>query len=128
MYPYLCYCIEIWGSTYNTHLTSLYNIQKRALKIIFSLPIRTNTDFLFKKSHIFKLSEVYYYHVALFMYKYINGSLPSVFDNMFTINNQYHNYFTRQCGLFHIPYVRTQSIRFKGVTMWNELSTKELFI
>ena len=95
MYPYFCYCIEVWGSTYNTHLTSLYNIQKRALKIIFSLPIRTNTDFLFKKSHIFKLSEVYYYSVALFMFKYINGSLPSVFDNMFTINNHYHNYFTR---------------------------------
>ena len=47
MYPYLCYCIEVWGSTYNTHLTSLYNIQKRALKIILSLPLRTNTDFLF---------------------------------------------------------------------------------
>ena len=128
MYPYLCYCNEVWGSTYNTHLTALYNIQKRALKIIFSLPKRTNTDFLFKKSHFFKLSEVYYYNVALFMYKYINGSLPSVFDNMFTINNQYHNYFTRQCGLFHMPYgklhVRTQSIRFKGVAIWNELSTK----
>ena len=81
MYPYLCYCIEVWGSTYKTHLKSLYNIQKRALKIILSLPIRTNTDFLFKNLHIFKLSEIYYYNVALFMFKYINGSSPSVFYN-----------------------------------------------
>ena len=36
MYPYLCYCIEACGSTYNTHLTSLYNIQKRASNYIIS--------------------------------------------------------------------------------------------
>ena len=34
IYLYLIYCIEIWGSTYETHLNLLIKIQKRSIRTI----------------------------------------------------------------------------------------------
>ena len=34
IYPYLIYCIEVWGNANETQLTTLVKIQKKSLRLI----------------------------------------------------------------------------------------------
>ena len=34
VYPYLIYCIEIWGNTHDSYLSTLIKLQKKAVRII----------------------------------------------------------------------------------------------
>ena len=44
VYPYLHYCIHVWGKAYNTHLNDLVVLQNKAMHIISGEPPRTNMD------------------------------------------------------------------------------------
>ena len=43
IYPYIYYCIGVWGSASKECMTSIYKLQKRAVRIIKSVPIRTES-------------------------------------------------------------------------------------
>ena len=43
VYPYLIYCIEVWGATTKGNLISLLKTQKRVVRMIKSVPIRTES-------------------------------------------------------------------------------------
>ena len=42
VYPYLNYCIHVWGRAYNTHLKDLSVLQNKIIRIINGIPPRTN--------------------------------------------------------------------------------------
>ena len=44
VYPYLHYCIHVWGKAYNTHLNDLVVLQNKAMRKISGEPPRTNMD------------------------------------------------------------------------------------
>ena len=44
VYPYLHYCIHVWGKAYNTHLNDFVVLQNKAMRIISVVPPRTNMD------------------------------------------------------------------------------------
>ena len=47
IYPYLIYCIEIWGNTHATHLNPLIKIQKRSIRTITYAHYQDHTGPLF---------------------------------------------------------------------------------
>ena len=59
------------------------------------------------------------------MYKYNLSLLPSMFQEMFTLNRDIHTYATRQSMHFHVPACRTNiskmSLRYQGSVFWNKL-------
>ena len=71
------------------------------------------------------------YHIAVFMHKYHNQLLPSVFKPLFTKVDQIHSYNTRHASKssYYLPKIRTNygkfNIRFQGPMIWN--STDEDF-
>ena len=60
------------------------------------------------------------------MFKFINGYLPSLFNDIFVKNYTIHEYSTRQYNLLHVPKVKTsafkKTIRYMGVSLWNSVS------
>ena len=62
----------------------------------------------------------------LFMCKISNCLLPTVFQNLFTLNSNVHDHKTRQSSklhvIFHITNSRAYSIQIFGVRLWNMLS------
>ena len=66
--------------------------------------------------------------LAVFMYKFHNNLLPSVFDPYFNSVRMLHNYNTRLSSkmTYLIPQVRTNygtfNIRFQGAKVWNDIS------
>ena len=57
MYPYLSYCVIIWGSACASHLLPLIKIQKVAIRCICNLPPRTSSIYLFKSTTIVIFAE-----------------------------------------------------------------------
>ena len=75
---------------------------------------------IFKHLNIVKLPDLVFLNIAVFMYKFHNRRLPSVFDTFFTQVNKRHNYNTRSASnmFYTLPKVKTNygifNIRLKG--------------
>jgi hypothetical protein len=131
IYPYLTYCIEVWGKASNIYLSSIYKLQKRVVRIIVSAPYAAHTLPIFLKLKILPLEKIYIYRIILFMYKYVCGTFPNIFEAIFVSNWVVHRYPTRQIYKFHVPKARLsifqKSIRFTGVFWWNYISDKLIY-
>jgi hypothetical protein len=124
VYPYLLYCIEVWGSSGQTRMSSLFKLQKKALRIITSANFYAASDPLFNNLQILKLSQIYLNSVAIIMFKYVKGMLPSIFDDLFNRNRDINLRVTRNSYKLAVPRCRTElhkkSMRFQGPTVWNK--------
>ena len=83
VYPYLSYCIHVWGKAYNTHLNDLIVLQNKAMRKISGVPPRKNIDQFYIENNILIVKHIYSYNIGLFMYEYVNNMTPDVFDNFF---------------------------------------------
>ena len=129
IYPYLSYCIHVWGSAYHSQLKDLTILQKRIIRVISGVPPRTHTDSLFKKMKILPLKGIYIYTVGLFMFKFTNNMLPEhMFAAMFRYTVEHNPYYTRQSGSLYIDKCSTtrsqKNIRYIGARIWNVLITQ----
>ena len=79
IHPYLPYRIQVWGSTYQGHLSKLVILQKKIVRIIGGVPPRTHTEPLFSDLNISKVSNLYKYSIVLFMYKLNYSKLSDIF-------------------------------------------------
>ena len=124
-YPYLSYCIHVWGTTYSTYIEKLFKIQKRMIRIISNSRYLDHTDPLFKKLNLLKISSIYKYSIALLMYKVEYNMIPNVMKHFFVSNTQVHSHNTRQALLFHIPDFKhiksNSSLIYQGPLIWNAL-------
>ena len=125
IYPYLNYCIHVWGKAYDTHLHHLIVLQNKAIRIINGIPPRTNVDNLYVMHNILSVKRLYSYNVGLFMYKYSNQLFPDVFKNLFTKLADVQEYNTRNASTQHV-YVCFQgttrgqnTLNYCGARIWN---------
>ena len=88
VYPYLCYCVGVWGYTYPSNLKRVVTLQKRAIRIISKSKFDAHTDPLFKELKMLKLDSIIRFHICKLMFLYRHGLLPESFDNMFPLNNE----------------------------------------
>ena len=130
IYPFLIYGILAWGNTYTTTLNPLYILQKKATRIITFSKFDDHSSPLFKQLNIIKLNDLVTLHISIFMHKYYNHLLPSVFECFFTEVKKIHSYNTRLSSKlsYSLPKVRTNyaifNIRFQGAKVWNSLDEK----
>ena len=83
VYPYLTYCIEVWGCAYPPHLQCLFFLQKKIFT--FSLYL-AHTEPLFMSMEILTLEKIFSHRCRLMMYKYHNNLLP------YSISQLYYYY------------------------------------
>ena len=69
IYPYLIYCVEIWGNTNETHLKLLIQIQKRSIRTITFSHYQHHTGPLFDILNILDLKKIVIQRIALLMFK-----------------------------------------------------------
>jgi exonuclease III len=128
IFPYLTYCLEIWGSAAETHLNLLLKVQKQYVRIATHSDFRAHTNDLFKKLNILPIEKLYHNQILIFMYKINHKMLPEIFISMFNYVNETHAYQTRNRLNFSVPQMRlttTQiTIRYMGVKLWNYYTQK----
>ena len=126
VYPYLIYCISVWGSTYSSNLNRIFLLQKKVIRIMSRSSYLARTDPLFKQLKILKLHNLYLFQVGKFMFLFKKGLLPDVFNDMFPLTNQVHSYITRNSNAFYRFSCRTNmrqfAIRFQGPKFFNTLN------
>ena len=128
IYPFLTYSLIVWGNTYDhSNIKPLYLLQKRAVRIISFSSFLEHSSPIFKSFKIIKFFDLVKFITAVFMYKFHNQLLPSVFSNFFTPVRNIHNYNTRLASKssFALPSSRTNfgifSIKFQGPKTWNSI-------
>ena len=112
VYPYLIYCISVWGSRYQSNISGVIILQKKIIRIICKVSFDSHTNVLFKELEILKFSAIYLYQIGKFMYLFKRGLLPNYFRDMFTLASQLHSHYTRNCNLFYIPPCRSNIRKF----------------
>ena len=125
-YPNITYCLEVWGGTSEINLNSIFIIQKRIIRIIKSLPFRTHTSPYFEGLNILNIIQLCKYKVILFMFKYVKGLLPVIFENYFVTNDDCHSYTTRIGNHLHPLRCRKsagqKSMKYNGAILWNSIT------
>ena len=120
IYPYLIYCVEIWGISPQTHLKPLLLLQKKIVRIMTFSTYCAHTAPIFKDLNILTIDKLVIHRIGIMMYKFSNGLLPTVLNSLYQKNNEVHTHNTRAKNLFHISF-GTQSFSSVSAKIWNAL-------
>ena len=128
VFPYLIYCIEIWGNASAVQLDALIKIQKKCVRTISFSEFLAPTHLLFERLNILKSDNLVIQRISLLMYKYSIGEVPSPISLLFRTNITYHEHNTRRASCLHTPIGRSEAIyqtfSYRGVHIWNYISLK----
>ena len=128
VYSYLHYYASVWGSTYQSNLKRLINLQKRVIRRVSRNSFDAHANPIFISLRILKFEDIIKLQTHKVMYRYKNGLLHNSFNDMFLLNCDVHvhSYNTRSKNSFRLPYWRTNvrkfSLRFQGPKIFNSLS------
>ena len=125
IYPYLIYCIEVWGIAPKCHLNYKLLIQNKIVRIIKYTHYLAHTDIIFKELGILPIENniIFIERVGVFMFKYENRLLPSVMAELYLRNNNIHYYETRNRNKLSIA-AGTETFSHVSALIWNALTSK----
>lgn len=123
--PHLEYGLILWGGANVSLLKELFILQKKAIRIINKTHYYEHTSPLFRNNKILKLTDLYEYNIAKFMFRYDQGILPSSLNRIFTTNKTHHQYNTRNRNNPRIPLskysITIKSVKHRGPQIWNHI-------
>ena len=99
--PHLYYSSLVWAQNSNS-IKRLFVLQKKSLRIIYFLNHNAHTSPLFRDLNILKLLDKIAPENCLFLNKYFNKCLSTIFKNGFTFSSDFHTYNTRWSNLGYI--------------------------
>lgn len=127
LYPYVSYCLEIWGCSYLSKLVRVKNLHRETLQVIVERGRNVN--------NILSFDQLYEYLVLIKLCKYFVLGENVVFQSRFSNRHPDHQYQTRfnVNRNFNLPEVRRSkyynSFFYKSIRFWNKLPNefKNLF-
>ena len=133
VFPYLHYCIVIWGNASNLYVNPLLYLQKRILRIIYDVHFKSSAKPLFIKSKILNVFDLYVYCVLIFMFKHWRSLLPECLNDVLKIkvvNVSILALPTRSQNFYEIKFFRTtkcqKSLSYVGPSLFNILMRAEV--
>ena len=78
VYPYLIYCVEVWGNACDTHLDPIIKIQKKCVRVITFSHYLEPTESLFKDLKILAFKKLVIQRILLMMFKHNIGILCQI--------------------------------------------------
>ena len=125
IYPYMCYCNHIWGSTYESNLKKLSILQKRIITIISGTRPKEHTDPLYEKLGPMKSMSLNKYLIGKLMFCYNNKQVPDIFYGYFKPIQDIHYHNSRRCSGLYARQPKTElskfSISYRGPVLWNKI-------
>ncbi|XP_065643877.1 uncharacterized protein LOC136075253 [Hydra vulgaris] len=126
---YISYCNVIWASTYPSKLNTIYKIQKRASRLILNANKYASARPLLRELGVPNVYEINILNILIFMFKFKNGMLPSIFQTyFFSLNHKYETKYS--INNFFIPKTLLKqadfSISCRGPRLWNLVLTSNI--
>ena len=126
IFPYLIYCVEMWGSASDAHIPPLILLQKKIVRVINLSPYFAHTKEIFLKLNILPFKDLVVHRIGIQVFKNSIGFLPNAVENLFTSNATVHNYNTRNKhklraarGIHQYVY---STFLFVGIKVWNYIT------
>ena len=94
IYPYIIYCIEVWGSACQTHLHPLFPVKNKIVRILTFSHYLAHTQPFFIDLFLLPLDKLILNRIGIIMYKICNCLLPEVINIMHARNKDIHSYNT----------------------------------
>ena len=118
IFPYLIYCIEVWGCAAKTHLQPLFLTQKKIVRLVTFSPYLAHTEPIFHSLLILPLDKLILHRIGIMMYTFSKGMLPDVLNRLYSKNRDTHSYNTRSSNLLRIP---KGTLNFTNISarLWN---------
>ena len=101
--PHLNYGVLAWGLS----CTRILKLQKKAVRVISNAKYNAHTDPIFRQLGLLKINHVFDKQCLKLYHKICNNEAPAYFESMFSQNNLFHDYNTRQNSSLRIPFTRT---------------------
>ena len=121
----ISYCVDIWRSACNIHLDPIVKIKKKSIRTIRYSSYLEHTHPLFDSLNILCFHKLVIQRISLIMFKNEVGLVPKPISQLFTKNNEYHDYNTRHSSSIHLSVGRGEAIyrpfSFHGINIWNYL-------
>ena len=132
--PHLYYSSLVWAQNSNS-IKRLFVLQKKSLRIIYFLNHNADTSPLFRDLNILKLPDKIALENCLFINKYFNKCLPTIFKNWFTLSSDFHIYNTHwsNLGCIVVPPHNTKlygrnSVNISAVCAWKIIYRNQMKI
>ena len=85
----------------------IFELQKKAIRIISLAKYNAHTEPPFKTLNLLKINDIFTLCQLKFYYRFLKNDLPHFFKDMtFSIINQIHHHNTRISSQFHLPRVK----------------------
>ena len=104
---HLQFGISCWGFGCDR----IFKLQKRILRILADSKYNAHTEPLLKELRSLKVKDIFNVQCLKFWYKFVNGTLPDHFRQMFTFNQDIYDIETRSHDRLHMFPSRTSSGR-----------------
>ena len=140
IYPYLIYCVESWGNAPKCHLDQLYILHtKKIVRLItfskYNQGVHVSSKFIFREfqvSPLYHLIHIIQDRIGFMMYTFLSGLLPDIMSEVWMVNNEVHDHFTRQSHFLHTRkgnnHACIQSFNNTGPRIWNCLQRRLTFL
>ena len=76
IYPYVTYCVHVWGKTHRSNLDCMITLQKRVIRILAGVHPLTHTEPIFSSLKILKFIDLVDYIIGIFTYKVYHRDVP----------------------------------------------------
>ena len=101
IFPYLIYCVEVWGNALSTHTPPLIKLQNKTIRIITNSHFLASSEKLYNETGILPFVTLVKYRIGLLMFKIAKHTVPISISRLFKLNSDVHNYNTRQAHHIH---------------------------
>ena len=116
-------CITNWFHGNLAIVSQLQNICNKFIRLSFGLASEDDILPFMRRHNLLTIKGIFKHEVAVIMYKYHQGALPSAFDDMF--RSKISSIKTRSNGQLVPAFCRStvsqQSIRYVGPKVWSEI-------
>ena len=85
VYPYLLYCITVWGSSYPSTLKRIVLLQTKVVRIIPRSTFNAQTVLIFKQLKILNLYDIYRFQIRKIIFLFKIGRFPDALKRLFRL-------------------------------------------
>ena len=123
IFPYLIYCVEIWGNAAHIYLDPLIKLQKKIIRVITFSQYLAHTNDLFVQLQILPFKKLVIHRIGLQMFKNNLGYIPKAVESLFITNSDIHKYNTKNKDKMRSAYGQHEfmysNFRLVGIHIWN---------
>ena len=123
IYPFLIYCIEVWGCAAPSHLHSLFLPQKKIVRIMRFASYLAHTEPIFKSLELLQVEKISINRVGIVMFKFSCNMLPDPISKLNYKNKDYQSNNTRNKNHLKV-HAGTKNFTSNSARIWNTISTK----